>query len=71
VVIGAYTYTSLDPTPLSIFSAVPTLILGWVTEAKEIFNTTYAAAASVLLVAILLSMNAIAIWLRNRYRREW
>jgi phosphate transport system permease protein len=71
VVIGAYTYTSLDPTPLSIFSAVPTLILGWVTEAKEVFNTSYAAAASVLLVVILLSMNAIAIWLRNRYRREW
>ena len=71
VVIGAYTYTSLDPTPFSIFSAVPTLILGWVTEAKEIFNTTYAAAASVILVAVLLSMNAVAIALRNRYRREW
>ncbi len=71
VVIGAYTYTSLDPTPLSIFSAIPTLILGWVTEAKEIFNTTLAAAASVVLVAVLLSMNAVAIALRNRYRREW
>ena len=71
VVIGAYTYTSLDPTPFSIFSAIPTLILGWVTEAKSIFNTTYAAAASVVLVVILLSMNAVAIALRNRYRREW
>jgi phosphate transport system permease protein len=71
VVIGAFAYTRVDPTPVSIFSAVPVLILAWVTEAKEIFHTNYAAAASVLLVAALLSMNAVAIWLRNRYRREW
>jgi phosphate transport system permease protein len=71
VVIGAFAYTRVDPTPVSIFSAVPVLILAWVTEAKEIFHTTYAAAASVLLVVALLSMNAVAIWVRNRYQREW
>jgi phosphate transport system permease protein len=71
VVIGAFTYTRLDPTPFSIFSAIPTLIFGWVTEAKDVFNTQLAAAASILLLVLLLSMNAMAIWLRNRHRREW
>jgi phosphate transport system permease protein len=30
-----------------------------------------AAAAIIVLLALLLSMNALAIWLRNRYRKEW
>ena len=30
-----------------------------------------AAAAIIVLLAILLTMNAFAIWLRNRYQRRW
>ncbi|MGH8827529.1 MAG: phosphate ABC transporter permease PstA, partial [Jiangellaceae bacterium] len=30
-----------------------------------------AAATSVLLLALLLAMNALAIFIRNRYQRSW
>jgi phosphate transport system permease protein len=30
-----------------------------------------AAAAIIVLLGILLSLNAVAIWLRNRYQRRW
>ncbi|MGH3039872.1 MAG: phosphate ABC transporter permease PstA, partial [Gaiellaceae bacterium] len=30
-----------------------------------------AAAGIIVLLAILLTMNAFAIWLRNRYQRRW
>jgi phosphate transport system permease protein len=59
-----------DPTPFSLITSLPTQILAWVIEAKQDF-AHLAAAASIVLLLILLSMNAIAIWLRNRYRREW
>jgi phosphate transport system permease protein len=29
------------------------------------------AAASVVLLVLVLFMNALAIWLRNRYQRKW
>ena len=30
-----------------------------------------AAAGIIVLMAILLAMNAVAIWLRNRYEQKW
>ncbi len=59
-----------DPTPFSQITALPTQILAWVFEAKVEFRHL-AAAASLVLLVLLLIMNGAAIWLRNRYRREW
>lgn len=59
-----------DPTPFSRFTSLPTQILAWIFEAKSDF-AHLAAAASLVLLVLLLAMNTIAIWLRNRYRREW
>jgi len=52
------------------YTALPTLIFGWATQP----NTDYralTAAAIVVLLAVLLSLQAMAIVLRNRYERRW
>ena len=59
-----------DPTPSSPITSLPTQILAWIFEAKADF-ARLAAAASLVLLVLLLTMNALAMWLRNRYRREW
>lgn len=70
ITLGAFTYLAFDPTPLSSFTALPIQILNWVVRPQADF-ARIAAAASLVLLVLLLSMNAIAIVLRNRYRREW
>ena len=70
VLLGGIVYITSDPTPLSAFTAMPIQILGWVVDARPGF-AHLAAAASIVLLVVLLSMNAVAIWLRNRYRQEW
>jgi phosphate transport system permease protein len=52
------------------FSALPVQILAWTTFNNEAF-TALAAAAIVVMMAILLLVNGVAIWLRNRYERTW
>lgn len=71
IMIGAFTYVSFNPTSLdSRFTALPIQIFDWIGRPQEGF-TSLAAAASLLLLVVLLGMNAIAIWLRNRYGRRW
>jgi phosphate transport system permease protein len=45
-------------------------VYNWVSRPQDDFRGL-AAAAIIVLLALLLSMNALAIWLRNRYRKEW
>jgi len=54
----------------SPFSALPVQILAWTTLPNEAFKAL-AAAAILVMMAILLVVNGIAIWLRNRYERTW
>ncbi len=70
ITLGAFTYLAFDPTPTSTFTAMPIQIFNWVVRPQEDF-ARLAAAASIVLLAVLLSMNAAAIWLRNRSRQEW
>ena len=70
ITLGAFTYLAFDPTPTSAFTAMPIQIFNWVVRPQEDF-ARLAAAASLLLLVVLLSMNAVAIWLRNRSRLEW
>ena len=71
IMIGAFTYVPFMPTGLdSKFTVLPIQIFDWVARPQAGFSQL-AAAASVLLLVILLSMNAIAIALRNRYQRRW
>ena len=52
------------------FSALPVQILAWTTLPNEAFKAL-AAAAIVVMMVILLAVNGVAIWLRNRYERNW
>ena len=69
VVIGAATYISFDPTsPFSKFTTLPIQIYQWTSRAQGEYHNIAAAAILVLLV-LLLSLNATAIFLRNRYTK--
>lgn len=70
LVLGAFTYLAFDPTPTSPFTAMPIQIFNWVVRPQADF-ARIAAAAGIVLLVVLLSMNAVAIWLRNRSRLEW
>jgi phosphate transport system permease protein len=70
LLVGALTYVAFDPTLLGEFTALPIQIYQWTRESQEAFHLL-AAAAIIVLLAILLTMNAFAIWLRNRYQKRW
>ena len=60
-----------NPTGLnSAFTALPLQIFSWVSQPSDQFRLLAAAAIIVLLV-ILVALNAVAIWLRNRYQQRW
>jgi phosphate transport system permease protein len=54
----------------SAFTALPIQIYQWTTESRDEFRTL-AAAASVVLLVILLAMNSIAIYIRNKTQKRW
>jgi phosphate transport system permease protein len=70
IMIGAVTYISFDPTILGPFTALPIQIYSFLRLPQEEFKLLAAASIIVLLV-ILLTLNAFAIFIRNRYRRTW
>jgi phosphate transport system permease protein len=70
LLVGALTYVAVNPTLLGPFTALPVQIYQWIARPQEEFRLLAAAGIIVLLV-ILLTMNAFAIWLRNRYQRRW
>lgn len=68
VVVGASTFIVSDPTgPFSKFTTLPIQIYNWTSQPDEQFRNIAAAAILVLLI-ILLSLNMIAILLRNKMR---
>jgi phosphate transport system permease protein len=70
LLVGALTYVSFNPTILGDFTALPVQIYQWVALPQEEFKVL-AASGIIVLLAILLTLNAFAIWLRNRYERRW
>jgi phosphate transport system permease protein len=69
VVVGAATFITFDPHgPFSKFTTLPIQIYQWTARPQAEFRNLAAAAILVLLV-LLLSLNAVAIVLRNRFRR--
>jgi phosphate transport system permease protein len=71
LVIGAGFSLRFNPTGLdSSFTALPMQIFTWTKDADQDFIAR-AAGAIVVLMALLLLMNSVAIWLRNRYEQKW
>ena len=70
VVIGASTFIVVDPDgPFSKFTTLPIQIYQWTSRPQDEFRNIAAAAIIVLLV-LLLTLNASAVILRNRYTRR-
>jgi phosphate transport system permease protein len=70
IVIGAVAFTGFAPRgPLDSFTVIPIQIFNWVSKPQSAFHELAAAGSIVLLVA-LLTLNAAAILLRNRYSRR-
>jgi phosphate transport system permease protein len=70
VVVGAATFITFDPTgPFSKFTTLPIQIYQWTARPQTQFRNL-AAAASLVLLILLLTLNATAILLRNRSSRR-
>lgn len=71
LIIGMMAY--IPDAPNDVFdaaTALPAQIFTWSTDSQRAF-TERTAAAILVLLAVLLSMNALAIFLRNKYERKW
>ena len=70
VVVGASTFITFDPTsPFSKFTTLPIQIYQWTSRPQDEFRNI-AAAAIIVLLAILISLNAIAVVMRNKYSKQ-
>jgi phosphate transport system permease protein len=71
LVVGAAASPRFNPDGLlSSFTALPIQIFTWTKDPNQEFVLRAAGAIIVLLVLLLL-MNSVAIWLRNRYEQKW
>ena len=68
IMIGALTFIAFPPkSPMDPFTVLPIQIFNWASRPQSEFHDL-AAGAIVVLLVLLLTMNAAAIYLRNRYR---
>ena len=71
LVLGALVFVSFDPNGLlSGYTTMPIQIFNWTSRPQAEFHDL-AAAASILLLGILIAMNGLAIFIRNRYQQRW
>jgi phosphate transport system permease protein len=71
ILVGAASFVAFNPEGLdSSYTALPLQIFEWISRPQPEFKLL-AAAGILVLLALLMSMNAVAIWLRNRYERKW
>jgi phosphate transport system permease protein len=74
IVVGAATVIAFNPDGLdSQFTALPIQIFNWIQRASNQVNDyrPLAAAGILVLMILLILMNSVAIWLRNRYEQKW
>lgn len=70
IVVGAASYAAFLPRgPLDSFTALPLQIYNWTSRPQAEFQEL-AAAGIIVLLAVLLSMNAVAILLRNKFQNR-
>jgi phosphate transport system permease protein len=70
IMIGALSFVAFTPKgPLDQFTVLPLQIFNWVSRPQEEFRRL-AAGAILVLLAVLMVMNLMAILLRNRYQKR-
>jgi phosphate transport system permease protein len=71
IVVGGAVYLTFYPSGLgSQFTVLPLQIFNWISQPQEEFKDL-AAAGMIVLLAILLLLNGVAIWLRNKFEKKW
>jgi len=71
ILLGAVTFIRFNPDSLlSSYTTLPIQIYNLIKEPQEEFQQL-AAAAIVLLLGILLLMNSVAIFIRNKFQKRW
>lgn len=71
LLLGAATFVAFNPDSLtSAYTVLPIQIYDWIRQSRAEFQVL-AAAGIVVLLAILLLMNSVAIYIRNRYQKRW
>lgn len=69
IMIGAVTFLAFTPASvMDMFTVMPIQIYNWTAQPKEEF-AGLAAAGIIVLLALLLTMNAFAVFLRNKFQR--
>jgi phosphate transport system permease protein len=70
LLVGALTFVTFNPTGFdSLYTVLPLAIFRFISEARLEFRPL-AAASSVVLLALLLGLNSLAIYLRNRFEKK-
>ena len=71
ITIGALTYVAFDPSGVrDVFSVMPIQIFNWTTLPQEAFHHL-ASAGIIVLLAMLLTLNALAVIIRRKTERTW
>jgi len=71
LLLGAVSYIAFVPDGvLSQYTVLPVQIFSWITQSREEFEPL-ASAAIVILLVMLLIMNSLAIFLRNKFQKRW
>ncbi len=71
LLLGGLVFVNYDPNGLmSGFTTLPIQIFNWASQPQKAFQEV-ASAAIILMLALLLLMNALAIFIRNRYQNRW
>jgi len=71
IFMGALTYVNYYPdTPLSGFTAIPIQVYNWIGYPQSEWKDT-SSEGIILLLGLLLSMNALALIIRNRFEKDW
>jgi phosphate transport system permease protein len=71
LLLGGLVFVTYDPNGLfSGFTTLPIQIFNWASQPQAEFHEA-ASAAIIVMLALLLAMNAVAIVIRNRYQKRW
>lgn len=71
LLLGGLVVVTYDPDGLmSGYTTLPIQIYNWASQPQEAFHSV-ASAAIIVMLALLLVMNALAVVIRNRYQNRW
>jgi phosphate ABC transporter permease subunit PstA len=71
LLLGGLVFVNYDPNGLlSGFTTLPIQIYNWASQPQLAFQQV-ASAAIIVMLALLLALNAVAILIRNRYQKRW